>query len=81
MLRSSVPPSLETLRQEITGGLSPLVNGGPGAIPSIPTWSCPSLAAYREFVAGLKARKLDDWGEEPSTTVVRQGWTRPLWHR
>ena len=75
--------ALEALRQEIAGGLSPLVNGLNRGNPVDPDLVLPqSLAAYREFVAGLNAReKLDDGGRSPSTTVVRQGWTRPLWHR
>ena len=47
------------------GGLSPLVNVLNRGNPVDPDLVLPqSLAAYREFVAGLKARKLDDWAEE-----------------
>ena len=57
--------ALEALRQEIAGGLSPLVNVLNRGNPVDPDLVLPqSLAAYREFVAGLNARKLDDWGEE-----------------
>ena len=57
--------ALEALRERIAGGLSPLVNVLNRGNPVDPDLVLPqSLAAYREFVAGLKARKLDDWGEE-----------------
>ena len=53
------------LRERIAGGLSPLVNVLNRGNPVDPDLVLPqSLAAYREFVAGLKARKLDDWEEE-----------------
>ena len=57
--------ALEALRERIAGGLSPLVNVLNRGNPVDPDLVLPpSLAAYREFVAGLNARKLDDWEEE-----------------
>ena len=57
--------ALEALRERIAGGLSPLVNVLNRGNPVDPDLVLPpSLAAYREFVAGLKERKLDDWAEE-----------------
>ena len=59
------PVALQMLREQIAGGLSPLVNALNRGNPVDPDLALPqSLAAYREFVAGLKARRLDDWGEE-----------------
>ena len=57
--------ALEALRERIAGGLSPLVNVLNRGNPIDPDLVLPqSLAAYREFVAGLKGRKLDDWEAE-----------------
>ena len=49
--------ALQTLREQIAGGLSPLVNALNRGNPVDPDLALPqNLAAYREFVAGLKAR-------------------------
>jgi DNA-binding SARP family transcriptional activator/TolB-like protein len=57
--------ALEALRERIAGGLSPLVNalnqGNPVDPDIVPP---PSLPAYREFVAGLKQGRSDDWETE-----------------
>ncbi len=57
--------ALQMLREQIAGGLSPLVNALNRGNPVDPDLALPqSLAAYREFVAGLKGGQLDDWGNE-----------------
>jgi hypothetical protein len=59
------PVALQMLREQIAGGLSPLVNPLNRGDPVDPDLALPqSLAAYREFVAGLKERTLDDWEGE-----------------
>jgi DNA-binding SARP family transcriptional activator len=57
--------ALQMLREQVAGGLSPLVNALNRGNPVDPDLALPqSLAAYREFVAGLKGGKLDDWSDE-----------------
>jgi DNA-binding SARP family transcriptional activator len=57
--------ALQMLREQIAGGLSPLVNALNRGNPVDPDLALPpSLAAYREFVAGLKGGQLDDWENE-----------------
>jgi tetratricopeptide (TPR) repeat protein len=60
----SAVAALEALREQIAAGLSPLVDtlnrGNPVDPDLVPP---PTLAAYREFVAGLRGR-FDDWGTE-----------------
>jgi DNA-binding SARP family transcriptional activator len=59
------PVALQMLREQIAGGLSPLVNALSRGNPVDPDLALPqSLAAYREFVAGLKGGQLDDWENE-----------------
>ncbi|HEY7028469.1 MAG TPA: hypothetical protein VH438_12710, partial [Gemmatimonadales bacterium] len=57
--------ALEALREEIAGGLGALVNPANPIFPVDPDLiPPPNLSAYREFVAGLRAGKLDDWDAE-----------------
>ena len=57
--------ALEELRERIAGSLSPLVNTMNRGNPIDPDLvTPPSLPAYREFVAGLRDGRLDDWGAE-----------------
>jgi DNA-binding SARP family transcriptional activator len=53
--------ALRTLRERIAGGLGPLVSPFYLEASADPELIPPSLPAYREFVAGLKLRGLDDW--------------------
>jgi len=57
--------ALETLRERLSAGLSPLINafnrGSPIDPELVPP---PSLPAYREFVIGLKQGRFDDWETE-----------------
>jgi DNA-binding SARP family transcriptional activator/TolB-like protein len=53
--------ALEALRERIAAGLSPMVNTFNRGTPIDPDLVVPpSLPAYREFVAGLKQRRLGD---------------------
>ena len=76
------PVALQTLREQIAGGLSPLVNALNRGNPVDPDLALPqNLAAYREFVAGLKARRLDDWGEESEHYRRAARLDSTSWHR
>ena len=60
----SATAALEALRERIAGGLSPLVNSLNRGNAIDPDLVPPSLPAYREFIAGLKQGRLDDWDAE-----------------
>jgi DNA-binding SARP family transcriptional activator len=55
--------ALEALRERIAGGVGALVS--PQLAPGDPDLMPPlNLAAYREFMAGLRLSRLDDWESE-----------------
>jgi hypothetical protein len=57
--------ALEALRERVTGGLSPLVNALNRGYPIDPDLALPrSLAAYREFIAGVNLWRIGDWDDE-----------------
>jgi DNA-binding SARP family transcriptional activator len=56
--------ALEELRERIAGGLSPLVNSLNRGNAIDPDLMPQSLPAYREFIAGLKQGRLEDWEAE-----------------
>jgi DNA-binding SARP family transcriptional activator len=74
VLRSFAPVSapmerpagaLEGLREGIAGGLGALLNPANQYFPVDPELKTPpSYEAYREFIAGLKSGKLNDWESE-----------------
>ncbi len=57
--------ALETLRQQVAGRLSPLINALNRGYPIDPDLQLPaSLAAYREFIAGVNGHRVGDWNAE-----------------
>jgi hypothetical protein len=61
----SVTQALELLRERIAAGLSSVVNVFNRGSPIDPNLTPPAnLAAYREFVAGLRQGRFDDWEAE-----------------
>jgi hypothetical protein len=57
--------ALEALRERVAGEVSPLVNSLNRGYPIDPDLQLPSsLAAYREFIAGVNGHRVGDWEEE-----------------
>jgi DNA-binding SARP family transcriptional activator len=57
--------ALEALRERVAGEVSPLVNALNRGYPIDPDLQLPaSLAAYREFIAGVNGHRVGDWEAE-----------------
>jgi hypothetical protein len=75
--------ALERLREAIAAGLGALVNPANDVSPVDPDLlPPPSYPAYREFIAGLKSKTLDDWEAEARhyrrSAELDSGFVAPL---